>query len=213
MTRPSRRAFLQTAATTPALFAAESPVIVPVRRVVDARANCSPEQFRRFWNVIWPEAFRDLAAGGIRLHTSDASGEVRHSAADRPIFVGLERGVVNLVLTDHLPLYWDNSRALAGVTTIFEGYHICMIALRYAHGNQIPFVAVNTCLHELLHALLQDVFVRNPTAFETAGRENRIDWHATLLWLFHDGAAVRKSARVYVDRLRSAPLGAARGDR
>jgi len=29
---------------------------------------------------------------------------------------GLRRGGINLVLTDHLPLYWDNDRALAGVT-------------------------------------------------------------------------------------------------
>jgi hypothetical protein len=99
---------------------------------------------------------------------------------------------------------WDNGRALAGVTTIHDGHHVCMLALRYAHGNQIPFLSVNTCVHELLHALLQDVFVSRPKWYQTGGREFRIDWFATGLWLFHDGAAIRKSAQAYLGRLRSA---------
>jgi hypothetical protein len=33
-----------------------------------------------------------------------------------------------------------------------------MIALNYAHAHKIPLVAVNTCVHELLHALLQDIY-------------------------------------------------------
>ena len=122
---------------------------------------------------------------------SDANGEIRRSAGDRPIFIGLERGVINLFLTDHLPLYWDNSRALAGVTTIYEGYHLCLIALRYARGHQVPFFSVNTCVHELLHALLQDLFVSSPNWYQTSGREFRIDSYATGLWLFHDGGAIR----------------------
>jgi len=79
-----------------------------------------------------------------------------------------------------------------------------MVALQYAHGNQVPFLSVNTCLHELLHALLQDIFVSRPKWFQTGGREVRIDWYATRLWLFHDGAAIRESAQAYLDRLRSA---------
>jgi hypothetical protein len=188
---------------TVAAFAAESPVIVPVRRMVDAHAKCPAEQLHRFWWNIWPEAVRDFNACRIHLQTSDANGEIRRSAGDRPIFIGLERGVINLFLTDHLPLYWDNSRALAGVTTIYEGYHLCLIALRYAHGHQVPFFSVNTCVHELLHALLQDVFVSSPKWYQTGGREFRIDSCATGLWLFHDGASIRQSAQSYVDRLRS----------
>ena len=101
-------------------------------------------------------------------------------------------------------MYWDNGRALAGVTTIYEGSHVCMVALPYAHGNGTPFLSVNTCVHELLHVLLQDVFVSHPKWFETGQREFRIDWYATWLWLFHDGAAIRESAQAYLDRLRSA---------
>jgi hypothetical protein len=105
---------------------------------------------------------------------------------------------------------WDNGRALAGITTIQGGYHVCLIALQYAHGNQVPYLSVNTCVHELLHALMQDVFVRRPTWYQTGGREFRIDSYATGLWLFHDGAAIRKSAQAYLDRLRSSVAALAR---
>ena len=169
---------------------------------MDARAQCPPEQLQAFWWSIWPEAVRDFSRGGIDLQTSDGPGEVRRSPADKPIFVGLRRGVINLVLTDHIPMHWDSGRGLAGVTTIYDGYHVCMVALRYAHGNQIPFLSVNTCVHELLHVLLQDVFVSQPKWFQTGGREFRIDWYATGLWLFHDGTAIRKSAEAYLDRMR-----------
>jgi hypothetical protein len=200
----TRRHFVCTAALAArSARAAKLPVIVPVHRVVNARAKCTPEQLRRFWWSIWPEAVRDFNACGIQLRTTDATGEIRRSAGDKPLFIGLERGVINLLLTDHLPLYWDNGRALPGVTTIHEGYHLCLIALRYAHGHQVPFISVNTCVHELLHALMQDIFVSRPKWFQTGGREFRIDAYATGLWLFHDGAAIRKSAQTYVDRLRS----------
>ena len=89
---------------------------------MDARAHCTPEQLRHFWSSIWPEAVRDFSRGGIELQTSDGPGEVRRSAGDNPILIGLRRGVINLVLTDHLPMYWDNGRSLAGVTTLWDGY-------------------------------------------------------------------------------------------
>jgi hypothetical protein len=181
--------------------AAEPPVIIPLHRITDARAQCTADQFRRFWSRIWPEAMRDFNAGGIHFQITDGPGEIRRTAADRPIFSGLQRGVLNLLLTDHLPLYWDNARALAGVTTIFEGYHLSLIALRYAHGNQVPFISVNTCEHELLHALMQDIFITRPKWLQAGGREFLIDAYATGMWLFHDGAAVRKSAREYVKHL------------
>jgi hypothetical protein len=197
----TRRDF--TAAIAGAAFVAESPVIVPVHRIVDTHSKSTPEQLHRFWWSIWPETVRDFNSCRIHLQTTDANGEIRRSAGDRPIFIGLERGVINLVLTDRLPLYWDNGRALAGVTTIYEGYHLCLIALRYAHGHQVPLFSVNTCVHELLHALMQDIFVKSPKWYQTGGREFRIDSYASALWLFHDGAAIRKSAQAYVDRLRS----------
>jgi hypothetical protein len=202
----TRREFLWTAAlTTSAVPGAQGPLIVPVRRVMDVRAACTPEQFHRFWSGIWPEAVRDFRRGAIQLQCSDAKGEIRRSAAERPIFVGLERGVINLVLTDHIPMNWDSGKALAGVSTLYEGYSVCVVALRYAHGNRTPFLSTNTCVHELLHVLLQDVYVRRPKWYQEGGREWRIDWYATRLWLFHDGADIRKSAETYLARLRRTP--------
>jgi hypothetical protein len=200
----TRRDFIRTASAATIRSSALARLAVPVYRIMDARAQCSPEQIHRLWSSIWPEAVRDFGRGGIELQTSDGPGEVRRSPGDKPIFLGLRRGVINLVLTDHLPLYWDNDRALAGVTALCDGYPVCMIALRYAHGNQIPFLSVNTCVHELLHALLQDIFVNRPKWYQSGGREFRIDWYATCLWLFGDGAAIRESAQACLGRLRSA---------
>ena len=200
----TRRNFISiaTAATVPS--GSQAPLIVPVHRVMDVRARCPSDLLRRFWWSIWPEAVRDFHRSGIRLQTSDATGEVKRSASDRPILIGLKRGVINLVLTDHIPMNWDNGRALAGVTTIYEGYHVCMVALRYAHGHEIPFLSVNTCVHEILHVLLQDIYLGRTPWYEASAHEVRIDWYATRLWLFHDGAAIRKAAQAYVERLRSA---------
>jgi hypothetical protein len=202
----TRREFVGAAAAiAPASrVGAQARLLVPVHRVMDSRARFTPEQLHRFWWSTWPEAVRTFGQGGIALQTSDGPGEVRRSPGDKPILVGLRRGVINLVLTDHIPMKWDSGRALAGVTTIYDGYHVSMIALQYAHGNQVPFLSVNTCVHELLHALLQDVFVDRPKWYQGGEREFRTDWSATCLWLFHDGAAIRKSGRTYLDRLRAA---------
>jgi hypothetical protein len=198
----TRRDFLWAAAAVSS--AAPAQVTVPVHRIVDAKARFRPGSLERFWSSIWPEAVTRFAHGSIGLQTTDGPGEVGHTAADRPLFTGLRRGALNLVLTDHLPLYWDNARSLAGVTTLDRGYHLCLIALRYAHGDRVPFISVNTCVHEILHALMLDIFLTRPSAYQTVEREYRIDWYATRLWLFHDGAAVRLSAQVYLDRLRAA---------
>ncbi len=178
-------------------------VAVPVRIVMDGRAKCRPEQIRRFWSSLWPEAVREFASGGIRLDSSVKNGEVRRSPGDRPIFVGLDRGAINCVITKQIPMLWDNGRGLSGVTTEYEGHDLCLMALDYAHGNQAPFFSVNTCVHELLHALLHDILEKHPQGLSGAAREFRIDWYATRLWLFHDGAAIRAAARTYVEHLRS----------
>jgi len=60
----------------------------------------------------------------------------------------------------------------------------------------------NNCVHDRLHPLLQDVFVRRPTWDQTSGCEFRIDWYATQLSLFHNGANIRQSAQTYIKRLR-----------
>jgi hypothetical protein len=198
----TRRDFIWTTIALPSTTPAQ--VTVPIHRIVDAKARFPSGSLQRFWSSIWREAVTDFGHGGIQLQTTDGPGEVGHTAADRPLFTGLRRGVLNLVLTDRLPLYWDNARSLAGVTTLDRGYHLCLIALRYAHGDRVPFLSVNTCVHEILHALLLDIFLTRPSAYQVAEREYRIDWYATRLWLFHDGAAVRRSAQAYLDRLRAA---------
>lgn len=199
----TRRGFVCLEAVATAVgFAGRTPLVVPVHRVMDRRAQGTP-QIRRFWSSIWPEAVRDFGRCGIQFQTSDERGEIRLSPSGRPIFAGVKRGVLNLVITDRIPSDWDNGRALSGVTTLYEGYHLCVIALSYAHGHQMPFVSLNTCVHELLHALLGDIYVSRPQWYQSNEREFRIDWDATLLWMFGDGAAIRKSAEAYVARLRS----------
>jgi hypothetical protein len=197
----TRRDFIWTTIALPSTTPAQ--VTVPIHRIVDAKARFPSGSLQRFWSSIWREAVTDFGHGGIALRTTDGPGEVGHTAADRPLFSGLRCGVLNLVLTDRLPLYWDNARSLAGVTTLDRGYHLCLIALRYAHGDRVPFLSTNTCVHEILHALLLDIFLTRPSAYQAVEREYRIDWYATRLWLFHDGAAVRRSAQAYLDRLRA----------
>lgn len=194
----TRREFLLSSAT---VAGASRRLAVPLHRVMDAHPQCPPEVIQRFWWKLWPEAYRTFSTSGIDLETSDETGAIKRSPGDRPIFVGLRRDRLNLVLTGHIPMHWDRGRALAGVTTIYDGYHLCLIAMRYAHGNQVPWFSTNTCVHELLHALLGDILVAHPTGRQVLEREFRVDWHATRLWLFHDGAAVRQSARPYLDRL------------
>jgi len=199
----TRRDFIRTAAASTLGSGAAAPLVVPIRRVIDARARVPADRIRRFWSTIWPEAYRVFRQSGIVLDTEDVRGEVKRSPGDRPILAGARRGVLNLVLTDHIPMYWERGRALAGVSTVYQGYHLCMVAMLYAHGNQVPYFSTNTCVHELLHALLQDILVTNPKWYQVADRETRVDWYATRLWLFHDGDAVRQSARTYLQRLSS----------
>ena len=124
------------------------------------------------------------------------------AASSRPVFKGLEHGVINVVVTDYIPLEWDKARGLAGLTTQYDGFHLCLIALRHAHGHQIPYLSLNTCVHELLHVLMLDIFDLRPKGTTGDQREWRIDWYATQLWLFHDGAEIRKSAGEYLRRMK-----------
>jgi hypothetical protein len=205
----TRRGFLSMAAPAATLSAAPARLLVPLHRILDARAWHTPGRVPRLWPSLWSEAARDYRQGGIDFEISDGPGQVRNSPADNPIFVGLRRGAINLVVTDTIPMNWDGGRALAGVSTIHDGYHVCMVALRYAHGNQVAFLSVNTCLHEILHVLLQDIFLKAPKWYQSSAREARVDYYATRLWLFHDGEEVRKAGEVYLRRLRAAGSGSA----
>ena len=197
----TRREFVSTAAA--AVFSnSPAPLKIPVHQVMDSHAKCTPRQISRFSSSIWPEAVRDFQRCGIQFQVSQVTGEVRRSPGGKPVFIGLEYGAINLVITDQILQSWDQGRGVTGVSSHYDGYDISMIALDHAHGHQIPFLAVNTCVHELLHVLLQDIFEIHPQGLPGYEREFRIDWYATRRWLFHDGAAIRKSAEVYLDRLR-----------
>jgi hypothetical protein len=182
---------------------AASALRVPVRRIVDSRARCTQEQLHCFWWSIWPETVSNFSRCGIELVASDGTGEIRRSPGSLPIFAGLEHGVINVVVTRQIPLGWAEGRGIAGMTTIWSGYHLCVIALDHAHAHRIPIIAVNTCVHELLHVFLQDIFVSRPTRSRTEQHELRLNWLATRLWLFNDGAGIRKSAEGYLQHLRS----------
>jgi hypothetical protein len=100
---------------------------------------------QHFWPHLWSEAAQDYRQGGIDFDITDGPGEVRHSPADNPVFVGLRGRAINLVVTDVLS-----------------------------------------------HVL--------------SGREVRVDYYATRLWLFHDGEEVRQSGEAYLRRLRASRL-------
>lgn len=177
---------------------------VPVHRISDAHARCGKEHFDRFWAEIWPEAVRDLGRGGIRLETTDEKGEVKRSPGGLPLFKGLRRGVINLVLTAYVPEHWDRGRASAGVSTLHQGFCICLIALRYAHPHRVHYLAANTCVHELMHALLGDVFVNQPPWHRQAFSEARADAYATRLHLAGAGPDLRAAATGLLGKLRPA---------
>ena len=179
---------------------APRPLSVPIHHVLDRGAKWRPEQIGAFWSRLWPQAVHDFGSCGIRLETSLKTGDVWRPPGREPVISGLDPGVVNFVITDRIPMAWDQGLSLSGVTTRYRGRHLCMVALDHAHGHQIPLLSVNTCVHALLH----DIFERRPDGLLGEARELRIDWYATRLWLFHDGAAIRRDAQAYVERLRSA---------
>jgi hypothetical protein len=188
--------FALAAAVTP-----PTPLAVPVHHVLDGKAQLSPEQIRYFWSRLWPEACRDFARCGIRFESSVKTAGIWRPSGREPVIYGLDRGVINLVITDRIPLEWANGSVLSGVTTLYRGYHVCMVALNRAHGHQVPFLSTNTCVHELLHALMHDIFEGRPGGLNGAAREFRIDLYATRLWLFHDGSAIRGAAESYLRRV------------
>ena len=195
--RATRRAFLllPVAAAAAGIHAG---VTVPVRIVIDKRPKFTPERLR-FWRGIWDQAWGNFARVGVRLAATTVEGEIKRSPGDRPIFVGLDRGVLNVVVTDHIPMLWDQGRALRGAAFRYDGYDTVLIALNYAAKHQVPFFAVNTCEHELLHVFLGDIFERRPGGVKEQLREYRIEWYGSRMWLFGAGAAVRDGARRYVE--------------
>jgi hypothetical protein len=189
----TRREFFSIAWAAVVARNARPELTIPIHVVMDVKARLRPEQLLPFWSRIWPEAVRDFARCGMRLETNVQTGEVGRPPGREPVISGLSRDAINMVITDQIPAEWDNGRALCGVATHYRGHRLCVIAVSRAHGNEIPLIAVNTCVHELLHVLLGDIFERRPTGLAAAVREFRIDWYATRMWLLHDGDAVRKA--------------------
>ena len=175
---------------------------VPVHMVRDDQVNWNPGHVDRFPSL-WRQAVRDLMRCGIHLAATQGVGGVWRPPHREPVITGLRRGAINLVITNEIPTRWSRGRVLCGVTTRYRGHHLCMIALDRAHGHQVPFFSVNTFLHELLHALLHDIFQDRPAGLLGEARELRIDFVATRLWLFHEGSGIRDAAQTYVERLRA----------
>jgi hypothetical protein len=201
----TRRALLAMIASDPLHGAGEPDVVIPVRIILDSRLGGST-LVERVWKPVWTETLRDLRRGGMHVQTGSGAGEVKRTASGSPVFTGLVHGVVNVVVTHRMPVNWDRGRGVTAVATRFEGHHVVLIALDRAHGHQIPFLSVNTCLHELIHVLLQDVYDNRPAGLEGEAREFRVDAYATRLWLFGDGSALRNAARGYIVRSRQVPV-------
>jgi len=198
----NRRELLQATLAAGLLKSAQAaPLEVPVLCLLNIHAKCSAEQIRNFRSNVWLEAFRNFAACGIQLRVVERAGAVLKHPSGRPKFVGLERGKINVILTNYVPANWDKSRYLSGISTIYEGCHVSVIAMNRAHGHRVPFVSVNTVVHELLHVFLQDTFVSRGGMLQSQGRESRVDWYATGMWLLNEGSSVRESAQEYLKRL------------
>jgi hypothetical protein len=201
----TRREFLGLVPATLAARAASPPanVTVPVDILIDKDAGMSADTVRRFW-ALWAEAASDFGWCGVFFQTRVREAGMWRPAHRQPVIAGLGDGVLNLVVTNSIPLEWDLTRTVRGITTLYRGRHLCLIAMNNAGRHRVPLIAVNTCVHELLHALLLDIFEPRPEGAVGQAREMRVDWLATRLWLFHSGGGIRESARRYVERLRPA---------
>lgn len=188
----------------PALVAqsGDTPVEVPVLCLTNALARTKPEAVRAFRAGVWDEAVRTFADCGVHLRVTMRTGELLKYPSSRPRFIGLERGQVNVVLTDTIPLAWDNGRQVAGGSTVYEGYVVCVIAMKLARGFSVPLLAMNTVVHELLHVFLGDVFEPRGGRLRRYGREGRVDWEATRMWLGADAMAIREAARAHLLRMQ-----------
>lgn len=182
-------------------IASEAHLEIPLLRITDKHAHSGVARRTQFLTGIWKEAEQVFARGGIVLRPIDRTGEALQYPSGRPLFRCLDRSMINVVLTDRVPLDWDKGRSLAGVSTLYEGFCLSVLSIEEAHGNEIPFLSVNTVVHELLHVLLQDVFRDRTSVIHGQSAEARVDLHATRLWLFGGDETVRQSAKSCLDRL------------
>lgn len=200
----TRREFFPVMAAGLLSTSRQAPVTLPVRLILDDRAKLGPHQLHFFWAYLWPQAVSELWRCGVHVAASQAPGEIWRPPGREPMVSGLDRGSLNLVITNQIPMEWDSGRGVSGITTWYRGYSLSVVAITRCHGNQVPFLSTNTCLHEMLHALLGDIFDARPGRAAVQAREFRADWYATMLWMLWDGGAVRRAAAAYVARLRTA---------
>ena len=139
---------------------------------------------------------------GIRLQVTTATCVVERPEWREPVVKGLRWGVINFVITGLIPILWDRGRGVSGVSSLYRGHHMCMVALSRANAHQAPFFSVNSCLHELLHVLLGDIVEPPPDGVHRQMRELQVDSVSTNLWLFGAGGALRESTRACLARLR-----------
>jgi hypothetical protein len=83
-----------------------SPVEVPLLRLLDKHAAFTSAEIQRFYGTVWDEAVRLFRSCDVALRTVDKVGEIRRYPSGRPRIVGLERKMMNAVLTDSIPLAW-----------------------------------------------------------------------------------------------------------
>src|SRR5258708_5391571 len=84
--------------------APETHLEITIRRVMDKYARSSPAQIRSFLSAVWNEAVRDFARGSITLRIVESEGEVLRHPSGRPSFKCLDRSMINVVLTDRVPV-------------------------------------------------------------------------------------------------------------
>lgn len=92
--------------------AAAPPLTIPINQVIDSRIQWGEEKTERLWSRIWLEAVRDFGYCGIDLQSKSRTAEVGRSPSGQPEIDGLEPRMINLVVTDHIPLGWDKVAAL-----------------------------------------------------------------------------------------------------
>jgi hypothetical protein len=159
----------------------KAPRILCVNFLLDSESIPAARHIRYFHDRIWREACEDLAKLGISVEMVTGRGCVHRPPDRAPVFEGLIRGAINIVLTRTVPMHWDRCRGMKGLAFRAGGYDVCLLALDHAHAFRFPYLATNSCLHELLHFLLGDVDAKKPGGLAGEWREFCVDALATHL--------------------------------
>lgn len=178
-----------------------SPVRLPVVILRDANAKLSGTLLRRFDNSLWPEAAWMYSRAGVWFEVRRGEARMDRPPYREPAITGLQARRINLLLTSRAPHAWDGGRGWSGVSLLYRGRVLCLVALEHANGNLIPWLSLNTVAHELMHAISGDVFAPQPGGFRVVRREAAVDSALTRLWLFGSEPGVRGDAMRLLGRL------------